>query len=1026
MKALARIEKSPEDDPGSELYLEVPALVDTIHRCIADLLVDSGSLAMTPVMLAWGAILFSLLQSYHERAERKDLLDHERLEKELQRPTSQRRSSAGSMVSLEVSPYDEFVRSLDVPNKPFVAHRLFTVAVDNGRAYQVLGQMAEQAGLADDGAFSTLLSWRIRATFLDLALMATPIVGYQSETFECVLSILAGNVSYWDVSEDSAVSDILMTALSDGRFLHHYLKQAVNRYPFEQAPFVHLCRALARSTADQSILPQPGLLLRALRRTPTVTIEIPSGFEEYEDFDEYSVRLTADLPLVTPLPRARRLAGGDLFVIPAGTEGRLIAEGRLVVELSHENSALALMGRLLHVFLNKSEYSYSALQSLDSDGAAATISLLATVVRTETVKGSVQTAAEVVDEAGAGLPGGDILVVVCDMLDSWLQRDEDLVDGNSLAILTACLQFLHAVLPLHPGRVLSYMARCNLLDYDGTPGKLARLTGNLDMAAPQFDFLISAVRLLSAVVDTVMTTSIRRKCGTASVSRSGRNRPDGSEDGWLLTSEKPLAKVGSAIAEAAMNVVENASTWKFKSADYPTTIMRDVIPIMNKLIIYAFGTDDMECDSRPTASLEPGARYVIDSFLSAPSSTLRFQALLSALYTGYDVGGRHLRPNQALSLAKQVIAVLEFCTTLLKVANLQDLPVDRFETQLFKSSCILARLPSVNAAYQRPALELLKALVASARRNCTEPPSLLGFLGPQAAKSFIDVLARLDEPFCAIDEVTSIWRFFSAIIRNRQQWLSNCLISGRTPREVSNSNPARVQESSSDSVFAAALKKTKLAAQQGMAEHRPMDAGTQLEMLAILDFLTSAQNFWPWTVFSILKDPECLEGLQNQLARLPGAPPKSRQNALGAAYDARQAAYIAEASAMQLYHLRHMGSAKSAAEKLVKTLDYYLRNGALVAGYNASLHMNFARNFANKYPSCSVDSFKRTSVQRRDMGDNYYYDLDRADKMLGFDAGWRGPRNNGFRAEMERANLNLSLVDAQIVGPASSLQSATR
>jgi len=186
-------------------------------------------------------------------------------------------------------------------------------------------------------------------------------------------------------------------------------------------------------------------------------------------------------------------------------------------------------------------------------------------------------------------------------------------------------------------------------------------------------------------------------------------------------------------------------------------------------------------------------------------------------------------------------------------------------------------------------------------------------------------------------------------------------------------------------------------------------------MLAILDFLTSAQNFWPWTVFSILKDPECLDGLRAQLTRLPASASKGKQNPLGAAYDARQAAYIAEAFAMQLYHQRHMGNAKTAAEKLVRDLDYYLRDGALVAGYNASLHVNFAKNFANKYPSCSVDGFKRTSLQPRDMGDNYYYDLGRADKMLQFDAGWRGPRNNGFRAEMERANLNLSLVDAQIV-----------
>ena len=986
--------------------------METIHGCIG-FASDRDSPASYPVILLWSLILLRLHQSLSERSDRRDQLDHERSERELLRPSAQRRSSAGSMVSLEVSPYDEFVRSQGLDKDTRLIETFAFQTTREGQVYNVLGEMALQAGLSEDAAFSPLLGWRIRATFLGFLMITYQLVGYQSEPFSCLLNVLSGNASYWDVTEDSGASDILMTALGDERFLEQYFAEALNRYPFENAPFIHLCQALARCTADHQTLANQDILVEILRRTPTLTFSLPAGFQQFELADEAentnTFMLTADLHLVTPIPRSRRQAGGDSFVIPAGTKGRLVTDTGMVAHMSFEHSAMALMGRRLQVFLNKSDYSYQVLESLSTDEVAAIIGLLATLIRAETVRGSPRIAVEIVDEAGKSLLGKDILVVVCDILDSWLQNDDGLADGSSLVILTACLQFLHAVLPLYPGRVLSYMARCNLLNYDAKAGKLARLTGNLDMAAPQFDFLVSTVRLLSGALDAIMVTSIRRKCGgNALTSTSGRNKTSGSDDGWLLTAEKPLAKLGSAIAEAAVDVVENASTWKFKSADYPTLIMRDVIPIMNSLILYAFGTEEPEGDSsRPTECLAPGAQYIIDSFLSAPSSSLRFQALLSALYTGYDAEETHLRPNQALTLNKQVAAVLELATTLLRVANLQEQPANRFESQLFKSSCILARLPGINAAYKRPTLSLLKALVTSAGENCKEPPSLLGFLGPQVATSFLDVLSALDKPFCVIDEVTSTWGFFSAVIRNRQQWLSNCLISGRTPREVSDS--AQVRESSADSVFAVALRETKRAALQQNG------ARPQQEVLAILDFLTSAQNFWPWTVFSILKDPECLDGLRAQLTRLPASASKGKQNPLGAAYDARQAAYIAEAFAMQLYHQRHMGNAKTAAEKLVRDLDYYLRDGALVAGYNASLHVNFAKNFANKYPSCSVDGFKRTSLQPRDMGDNYYYDLGRADKMLQFDAGWRGPRNNGFRAEMERANLNLSLVDAQIV-----------
>jgi nuclear pore complex protein Nup188 len=127
------------------------------------------------------------------------------------------------------------------------------------------------------------------------------------------------------------------------------------------------------------------------------------------------------------------------------------------------------------------------------------------------------------------------------------------------------------------------------------------------------------------------------------------------------------------------------------------------------------------------------------------------------------------------------------------------------------------------------------------------------------------------------------------------------------------------------------------------------------------------------------------------------------------------AAYIAETFAMQLYHSRHLGNSGTLAKNLVSDLDYYLRDGVEVGGYNKSLHNNFARNFSNKYSDCPVDYFKRTALEPRELGKSYYYDLERADELLRFDPGWKGRKDDGFKTEMERANTNLSLVDAQLV-----------
>lgn len=118
---------------------------------------------------------------------------------------------------------------------------------------------------------------------------------------------------------------------------------------------------------------------------------------------------------------------------------------------------------------------------------------------------------------------------------------------------------------------------------------------------------------------------------------------------------------------------------------------------------------------------------------------------------------------------------------------------------------------------------------------------------------------------------------------------------------------------------------------------------------------------------------------------------------------------------MQLYHSRHLGNSGALAKNLVSDLDYYLRDGVEVGGYNKSLHNNFSRNFSNKYSDCPVDYFKRTALEPRELGKSYYYDLERADELLRFDPGWKGRKDDGFKTEMERANTNLSLVDAQLV-----------
>ncbi|CAI4219148.1 unnamed protein product [Parascedosporium putredinis] len=967
------------------------------------------SAAAYPTIFVWSIILFQLHLSLTDRSERRDVLLQQKSAELIQdnpiRPGTTRRSSVGSIISIDELPRDVFLRSTGLDKESQAIEVLANQTTSNGAAFTVIDQMAASS----ERSFPSLQSSRIRSVFLEFFNWTQPIVPYQADPVVALVNNLSGGASYWDMSLHQAVTaqtDVLAAALHNELFLDNYLYTSLNRFPFEYSPFLHICAALAKCTtisggeaADE--------VLSILRRTSTLTFNLPDEFQAYElafeDENTNSFRILEPLPLFIPRPRTRRHVAVDDFCIPAGSYGRFVTDSGRVVQMDFEYSPLALLGSCLQLSLSQTDYRLVLSGTAPTEVAEA-IALLAVLIRAESLKSTLsgatnqhESAIEIIEEASKSIDNSkDVISIVCDILDSAMQDDGAMGDDQDLAVLTACVQFLHAVLPVYTSRILSYMARCDLLSSDSRAGRLARLTGSLDMADSQFDFLVSTVRLLSAVVDAMMSSSVQRKCGNK---LKGRLRID--TDSWLGTSEKTLSRLGQSIAVAAVDVFENWSTWKLRSDVSYTILLKDVVPLMKNLVLYAYGLDDIESSSRPTECLEAGAEYIIDSFLSPSAGSLRFRPLQSTLYMGFQHRASTLFHSRNVVLQGQVSAVLEFSTILLRVANTYNRPVGTFETHLFKSSGLLSRVSAVNEYFQRPTLLLFIALVESAGRGTDEPPSLLGYLGPQVAKSFLDVLAKIGRPFSTPSEVTTIWKFFSSIIRNRQQWMSNCLISGKTPREVSEASKAK--DFASESVFSTALEKIK-----------SLSSVSRPEALGILDFITSAQNYWPWTVFTILRDPASLDGLRNRIRGMSSSVTTGKTDPLAAAYDAKEAAYIAEAFAMQLYHLRHMGGAKSAAENLLKDLDYYLRDGALIAGYNGSLHSNFRKNFATKYPTCSVEKFKRTMLEPRDLGNNYYYDLTRADEMLRFDPGWRGPRGNGFKTEMERANLNLSLVDSQI------------
>ncbi|KAG5976794.1 hypothetical protein E4U55_007238 [Claviceps digitariae] len=1013
---LAEREEDPTlSDDSYDSYLILSDVLEQVHKSV----INAASMdcdGATPVIFAWTLLLHRMNMSYQSRTEKRDNLLQQNARETFEsggviRPMA-RRNSAGSIFSIESSKFDGFLENMTSAKDLQVVEQLASEATAHGRVFDIMTNMASSLGPSDEGSMTPLLSARLRHTFLELLKVSYPLVGYQSEPVSSLIAQLSQGRDYWQLlpeQELSVAQDVLTNMLNDDYTMEFYFQQALDRYPYEFLPFISMCKALCTATSDLSNQDRSEFILSLLRATPTITFTLPDSFQAYElvqeDENTNAFILLEEVPLIALSSSwSRRYIEDDAYRLPVGSYGRFITDTGRVVLMDYPHSSLSLLGRLLEINLTKEGYKCE-LGMIQPEEIAEVISLLATLFRMEYLRSSPQTTmthvlqdSDLLAEMSKHISGGkDIVTVVCETMDYFMQDELASSEEAAINVLTACVKFLDSILPSQPSRVWSYLARSELLNSESRAGKLTKITGNLDLVSERFEFLKSSLLLFSGLVDTAMTSAVQRRAGNKLASKLKTE-----VNPWLGTADKVLTKVSKAVAQISVDVFESTSTWRFDAETSRTSLLDSVVPVLDKLVVYSYNMGESPTSDSLVSCLRPAASYIIDCFMTPASGTLRFQPILSSLITALTRADTTMYSTRTAIALRQTNSTLRFCSTLLRAARYLAKPSVLIQSYLFKISTIIARLCAVSDVFRAASIDLLEALIVNSASDVSDPPSLLGYLGPQVSKSFLQVLAYLGRPFNLSMEIGTTWKFFSSILRNKQQWMSNCLLTGQTPREAMKQEN-RKTELSTDSVFSMALGKLG----------KLKDLETE-ESLAILDFVASAQNYWPWTIFTLVKDTSYTDGLRAYVRDLKPSHLTVKGDAIRTSIDARIAAYVAETLAMQLYHSRHQGGADTLAKSLVADLDYYLRDGVEVAGYNKSLHNNFAKNFSNKYAGCSLENFKRTLLEPRELGKNYYYDVERADDMLSFDPGWLGRKHNGFKYEMELANANLSLVDAQI------------
>lgn len=874
---------------------------------------------------------------------------------------------------------------------------------------------------------------KMRHVLMDLVKASLTLVDYQPDLIETTLAVLSGSENYWQLlgrPREFREAEPAAVFLEDDTFMNRLFYEAQSRFPYETLPFLKLSRALAVCFADQGEEGIPALWPK-LAMTNSFTSVLPLSFAAYrltEDDDDSSfIQLTASLETfqsesATAQPSYKRLKQSNSLVtaesvnlrwIPEGTKGLVLSETKpLVVRWYHEYSPLAYLGILLNSALMRDSMTGDSPQSNSPSPDAVTeiIDLLSLLLLT-TSKGellrtsyfiALDMAQSILDNASEGLNRGqDIISVIFDIFEQELGRQPQGTDGASLAILNRCIQFAQALLHTMPDRVWPFLGRSALLGIKDGDSQLSVVLASTEIPMAKYDFLVGCIHLYESLIDDAASHAVSRKTPT---------RPKGRYDSSQLqstgVSQTVMKKVLLSFQRILLDVYESIPAWKFVQTDQKLEINSRLSTIFIQVLTCCFGIEDLsDPDEKLGGSLIPAAEHTINVFLATSGTEITQDYFVSMLNEGVA---------QALSVEslntsywiQQTISALRLVTSLLRLNTLLEYPQSNLEVQMLKSVSLLARCYTSYPSFRQPVVELLQVLVHNADRVDGQPASLLGHMGEDTASQFLEGLLTIDEPLCSKELSPFIWKLLSDVASKRQQWFAISVLTGETPRKL-------VRKPLSESGSSTRGGSLLSVALDGLSNIGRLPLRTAS---AMLEFVVLAADSWPWILATAEQHPYFLTAITEYIGQVETVSntTQNRSNQAGMEYYKIQlTSHITEVLAMYTHYSLQNGK-RSYAKDLLPNLGYVSKAAITSPNYNASLQSNLRQNFEAKFRDCRLTTFKRTPLRPAVLGDSFYFDMETMNHFLKLDPSWQGRNRDGFIAEIARANVNLSVVEAQI------------
>ncbi|KAI9680655.1 MAG: hypothetical protein M1817_004095 [Caeruleum heppii] len=1044
----------PSTTPDTSFILD-PKAIGEINSWLLEAAAACFTTA-SPAVFAWSILLQTLRDIVLSRRAAKELRQSQHAVDKLAeddgseteegddaatRPErrSSRRQSSGSDISMEPSMYDEVLETImdtDLDGDP--VEFLAKSAVNGSQVFMVARKLALEfcpaLGADDNGTASS----NMRQVLLELISSSLEWVQYLPEVVEATLAALTGGTRLTAIQGHGGLPTTAMLAskfIQDDTLVEKMLRAAYARFPFEALPFLSLLNALSaiQETDDDGMIPAAYIL----STMDSLTQALPADFRGYatirEEENSNQIVLTSDVPLFShrsskkPRMEARRepqsalvlregTAIGDGLVVRRHTRGRVLLESNpIVVEWDYQYSGLTFVGRLLESALPNSEvYDVVAEAQLDKDTVSEIVGLITNLL-ISTAAAEAASGGDVADlsqaqgllaEASDGLGRNrDIIATVFELFENELQRDQSAagIEG-SLDLLVNCMHFFSALMGILPGRVWPLFGRSALLERGGSGGRLAALIASNEMVTGRFDFLIACIRMYEMLVDDVVNHAIVRRCSRPSTGRFDDSGGVGDGGAGTGVPDKVMSDVLLAYQRTLVDVFESSPNWRFLILDERLEMNNRILSVFQSVLRHAFGVDDdPSVHQKLTAPLDSAASFLVDVFLGQSANNLPVLPILRIVAVGVSTPDTTLFLQSLNLWTAQVRSAVDFSTLLLRVNSLLNRPSSHFEEQLFKACPLLARVYAVHESYRHPVVALFEAMVISASSATGEPPSLLGHLGPETAKCLLGALSDLGKPLDDIELEEAIWRFLSAVVSHRQQWFAVYLLTGDSPRAALSRTTSGPPSSTGRSLFTTALDM--------LSDIRKVPP---TKALVMLEFVALAEDHWPWAVSEMRGHPKFLSALSDFIGTLDvKVNQRHLSESLKACQLIRMASYVADIFAMHIHHTRQFGD-HSFAKQIISKMSYFVQNAVRVPSYNSSLHANLRRNFESKFSPCNLMLFRHTKLERRQLGTDLYYDINLAARTLARNTSWKGVRGSGLAEEVERANVNLSLVEAQV------------